>query len=65
MTIEPGREVVVRDVRGRELRKRAVTGLVTAGDFPAVWVCSEREWEAAKAEGRSPDGIPWPATDVG
>lgn len=43
---------------------RALTGVVPGGDFAVVWACSEREWESAKAEGREPEGIPWPAEDV-
>jgi hypothetical protein len=33
-------------------------------DFPVVWVCSEEEWQAAHAEGREPEGLPWPAKHV-
>lgn len=43
---------------------RALTGVVAGGDFAVVWACSEREWSAAEAAGREPQGIPWPAEDV-
>ena len=46
----------------RELR--ALGGVIAGGDFAVVWACSEREWAAAEAAGRAPQGIPWPAEDV-
>lgn len=33
-------------------------------DFAVVWICRPEEWEAAQAEGREPEGVPWPAEDV-
>jgi hypothetical protein len=62
--IQPGARIVVRDVIGRTLPRRALTGIQQGGSFPVVWACVEREWEVASAEGRKPDGIPWPAEDV-
>lgn len=62
--VERGNLIRVRDVMGAMLERRALTGVTRGGDFPVVWACSEREWEAARAEGREPDGIPWPAEDV-
>jgi len=35
-----------------------------ADGFPVVWVCSEAEWEVAHAEGRKPEGMAWPLTEV-
>ena len=49
---------------GRVRQLRALSGAIDGGDFPVVWVCGEREWEAAHAGGRDPVGIPWPASDV-
>lgn len=46
----------------RELR--ALGGVVAGGDFAVVWACSPAEWDAAEAEGREPEGIPWPVEDV-
>lgn len=46
----------------RELR--ALGGVIAGGDFAVVWACNPREWEQAEAEGREPEGIPWPAEDV-
>jgi hypothetical protein len=55
-------EAATADGSTRSLR--ALTGVVPGGDFAVVWACSEREWEAAQAEGREAQGIPWPAEDV-
>jgi len=52
------------DVSGNRLRRRALGGVVPGYDFPVVWITSEEEWEAAQAEGRDPEGVPWPAEDV-
>jgi hypothetical protein len=62
--IERGAMVVCACAYGRDRVNRALTGVVAGGDFPVVWACSPREWNAASAEGRDPDGIPWPAGDV-
>jgi len=64
MSIEPGTEVLVRTADGQLLPRRAVTDIVRGEDFPVVWVTREEEWNAAQAEGREPDAVPWPADDV-
>ena len=63
-SIRPGVKIVVKDVIGRALPRRALTGIQPGGSFPVVWACVEKEWEVASAEGRHPEGIPWPAEDV-
>jgi hypothetical protein len=62
--IERGSEVVVRDVVGDLLPRRAISEVEMGHDFPVVWVCKDEEWAAAEAEGREPEGVPWPAEDV-
>jgi hypothetical protein len=62
--IAPGKEVIIRDALGTALRKRAISGVERGRDFPVVWACGEHEWAHAQAEGRAPDGVPWPAEDV-
>lgn len=52
------------DVSGNQLRRRAIGGVTPGHDFPVVWITSEEEWEAARAEGRDPEAVPWPAEDV-
>lgn len=59
-----GAPVIVRNGRGAALNKRAITGIMPGEDFPVVWACREEEWEAALADGRPPEGVPWPAEDV-
>jgi hypothetical protein len=70
---EHGAQIEVRDVNGRPLVRRALTGVVDGPgrpdvpdfpDLPVVWACPEKEWEAAQAEGREPEGVPWPAQNV-
>ena len=56
--------IIVRDARGRELRKRALGPVTQGGSFEVVWACREEEWQAAQQEGREPEGMPWPAEDV-
>lgn len=56
--------VVVVDVEGVRRRKRALSPVMQGGSFPVVWACREEEWQAARAEGRDPIGLPWPAEDV-
>lgn len=63
-SIQPGSTVSVRAANGTILERRAITGPVPGDDFRVVWVCPLDEWEGAQAEGREPDGIPWPAEDV-
>ena len=62
--IERGALVEAAAADGRDRVLRALSGVMAGGDFAVVWACSEREWEAARAEGREPQGIPWPAEDV-
>lgn len=62
--IQRGDHVIAAAADGRDRELRALGGVIAGGDFAVVWACSEREWEAARAEGRDPEGIPWPADDV-
>jgi hypothetical protein len=62
--IEPGSKVLARSAFDELLERRAVTAVQPGHDFPVVWVCSEEEWQRAAAEGREPEGLPWPAEDV-
>jgi len=62
--IERGSRVVVETAFGDRLEARALTGVIRGYDFPVVWVCREEQWAAAKGEGRDPEGMPCPASDV-
>jgi len=62
--LEKGSEVEIRDAFGQWLRRRALGPAVPGHDFEVVWAVREEEWEAAHAEGREPDGVPWPVEDV-
>jgi len=62
--IEPGSLVAALDYFGRQLPRRALTGVVRGQDGAVVWICSEEEWRTAETEGRSPRGIAWPAEDI-
>jgi hypothetical protein len=62
--IQPGTEVVVRTADGESLLRRATSGVEWGSTFEVVWVCKQEEWEAASAEGRYPDAMPWPADAV-
>ena len=62
--IRPGVAILVRPVNGRRLRKIATSAVVSGYEFEVVWACRPEEWDAAKAEGREPDAMPWPANDV-
>ncbi len=62
--IEPGSKVLARSAFDELLERRAVTGVQAGHDFPVVWVCPEDEWQRAQAEGRTPEGLPWPAEYV-
>jgi hypothetical protein len=64
MTIHDGTLVIVRDALGSELKRIALGPPKRGEDFPVVWVCRPEEWEAARAEGREPEGVPWPREDV-
>jgi hypothetical protein len=59
-----GSRVIVRDAGGNFLPKVAVTPVIKGGSFLVVWVARDEEMDAAGAECRTPDAIPWPATDV-
>jgi hypothetical protein len=61
-SIEAGAIVLVRTADGKQLQRRAVTGVEDGLDFPVVWVCTEDEW--AVRNGSMPQGLPWPAEDV-
>jgi hypothetical protein len=58
--ITAGSRIVVRSAAGKELPKIALTGIMMGEDFPVVWACWEKEWEAARTEGRPPEGVPGP-----
>jgi hypothetical protein len=62
--IEPGSKVIARSAFDELLERRAVTGVQPGHNFPVVSVCPEEEWQGAQAEGREPEGLPWPAEDV-
>ena len=62
--IYAGNMVTVITADGRRLQRRAFSGVVQGDDFPVVWVAREAEWQAAKAQVRTPQGLPWPAEDV-
>jgi hypothetical protein len=62
--IEHGAKVLASAADGTTRELRALGGAIAGGDFAVIWACSEREWQAADAEGREPVGIPWPADDV-
>jgi hypothetical protein len=64
MEIKRGDQVVAAAADGVDRHLRALSGEEAGGDFAVVWVCTEKEWEAAEAEGREPQGVPWPAEDV-
>lgn len=62
--IKPGALVAIRTADDRRLHRRAASGVVAGLDFPVVWICKDEEWEAAQADSREPDAVPWPAEDV-
>jgi len=62
--IQPGTHVLARAANDKQLERRAITEPIPGDDFQVVWVCSHEEWDAAQAEGRDPQGIPWPVEDV-
>ena len=64
VAIERGTPVTVRDALGEKLRRIALSPPKRGEDFPIVLVCRPEEWEAARAEGREPEGVPWPREDV-
>jgi hypothetical protein len=62
--IGPGDTVMVRTALGDWRQRRAVTGVELGDRFAVVWACRLEEWDAAQAEGRDPETVPWPAEDV-
>lgn len=60
-----GTQIQVVDAFG-DARSKRVLAEVEGGKFPAVWACSEQEWELAQGEGREPDPepFPWPLESV-
>lgn len=59
-----GQPIEVRDAFGNKLRRIALGPVDPGDEFAVVWACREEEWQAAQAEGREPDGTPWPIEDV-
>lgn len=62
--IAAGDLVRVRTAFGRQVEKRAVTGVIPGDQFEVVRVCSPDEWTKAEITGRAPRSSPWPAEDV-
>lgn len=62
--IQRGDRIKAKAADGKPRELRALGGIIPGGDFAVVWACSLAEWDAAEAEGRDPEGIPWPAEDV-
>jgi hypothetical protein len=64
MNITRGDRVLALNARGERSERIALSDAVMGRDFLVVWICRPEEWEAAQAEGREPEGVPWPAEDV-
>jgi hypothetical protein len=64
MDIKPGERVLALNARGERGERVALSGPVMGRDFLVIWICRPEEWVAAHAEGRKPEGVPWPAEDV-
>lgn len=64
MEIKPGDRLLVRTAKGQKIARRAVSEIEKGDTFPIVWVCDEKEYEAAQSEGREPNKVPWPANAV-
>jgi hypothetical protein len=62
--INAGTKVWAMDAVGERLSRIAASGVVPSHDFPVVWICAPEEWARARAEGREPDAVPWPAEAV-
>jgi hypothetical protein len=58
-SFEKGTQIEVTDATG-QVRIKRVLAPTEGGKFPAVWACSDEEWEAARAEGREPEPEPFP-----
>ena len=64
-TISSGMSVLARDFHGKELPRRAITGVMDGQDFPVVWVCRPDRWDPGLVDNPDPArSIPWPAEDV-
>ena len=61
---ETGQLIEVRDAFGNWLRRIALGPVDPGDEFAVVWACREEEWEAAQAEGREPESVPWPIESV-
>lgn len=59
-----GQPIEVTDAFGERLRRIALGPVDPGYDFAVVWACRPEEWEAAQAEGREPESVPWPIEDV-
>jgi hypothetical protein len=65
MKVALGDQVLALNGLGERHPRIALSEVEVEGhDFPVIWVCRPHEWEAAQAEGREPEGVPWPAEDV-
>lgn len=62
--IEPGTRVNVKDADGALLPRIAGSAIEPGNTFNVVWVCKEEDWEAARAAGRQPEVMAWPADAV-
>jgi hypothetical protein len=62
--IRAGDIVLVRTAFDQWHKRRALTGVIPGDRFAVVWACRLEEWDSAQAEGREPEGAPWPAEDV-
>ena len=61
---ETGQRIEVRDAFGNWLPRIALGPVDPGDEFAVVWACREEEWDAARAESREPESVPWPITDV-
>jgi hypothetical protein len=62
--ISPGARLSVTDWKGQKHKRVAITPAIDGEDFRVVWACRETEWQDAQREGREPEGLPWPESDV-
>lgn len=67
MAIKPGTLLAATTASEAVVQMRAISAPVRGHDFPVVWVCTEREYETAKAariDHADMEGIPWPLDAV-
>jgi hypothetical protein len=64
MEITRGDRVEVVNALGQHRERIALSSVMQGHDFLVVWVCKPEEWEAARREGREPQGMPYPREDV-